>query len=127
MMKQVAITRRKAGRFILATNELDEEVLPSESVLDDYKGQQAPERGFRILKDPLFFTSSVVSEEPTTHCSIGDDYGAVIDGLYPSATTTQKCSQASSADDSQPVEKAYGFPNDEMGIPELSGDSLAQG
>ena len=51
----VAITRRKAGRFILATNELDEEVLPSESVLDDYKGQQAPERGFRILKDPLFF------------------------------------------------------------------------
>ena len=60
----VAITRRKAGRFILATNELDEEVLPSESVLDDYKGQQAPERGFRILKDPLFFTSSVFLKTP---------------------------------------------------------------
>jgi len=56
--------RRKAGRFILATNELDEQVLSHEAVLDDYKGQQAPERGFGILKDPLFFTSSVFLKTP---------------------------------------------------------------
>lgn len=29
-----------------------------------YKGQQAPERGFRFLKDPLFFTSSVFLKTP---------------------------------------------------------------
>lgn len=56
--------RRKAGRFILATNELDEQVLSHEAVLEDYKGQQAPERGFGLLKDPLFFTSSVFLKTP---------------------------------------------------------------
>lgn len=60
----VAIARRKAGRFILATNELDEDVVSNETILDDYKGQQAPERGFGILKDPLFFTSSVFLKTP---------------------------------------------------------------
>jgi transposase len=28
-------------------------------VLSEYKQQQSSERGFRFLKDPLFFTSSV--------------------------------------------------------------------
>ena len=60
----VEVARRQAGRFILATNQLDESVLSDESVLDDYKGQQAPERGFGILKDPLFFTSSVFLKTP---------------------------------------------------------------
>jgi transposase len=48
-----------AGRFILATNELDCETLSVVEVLNEYKQQQSSERGFRFLKDPLFFTSSL--------------------------------------------------------------------
>jgi transposase len=33
--------------------------LSDEQVLEEYKSQQSNERGFRFLKDPLFFTSSV--------------------------------------------------------------------
>lgn len=44
--------------FILATNELDEQVLSNEALLSAYKGQSRVERGFRFLKDPLFLASS---------------------------------------------------------------------
>ena len=54
----------KAGRFILATNVLDKNELSDEQVLEEYKAQQSNERGFRFLKDPLFFTSSVVVKTP---------------------------------------------------------------
>jgi transposase len=55
----IAIETKRAGRFILATNVLDAEELSDEDVLREYKAQQSTERGFRFLKDPLFFTSSV--------------------------------------------------------------------
>jgi transposase len=76
----IARAKRKAGRFILATNELEHQTLLAqnpvmnafdaqrliaEQVLSDYKGQQAPERGFGILKDPLFFASSVFLNTPS--------------------------------------------------------------
>jgi transposase len=51
--------QRIAGRFILATNVLECEQLSGVEVLTEYKKQQSSERGFRFLKDPLFFTSSV--------------------------------------------------------------------
>lgn len=54
----------KAGRFILATNVLDKNELSDEQVLEEYKTQQSNERGFRFLKDPLFFTSSVFVKTP---------------------------------------------------------------
>jgi hypothetical protein len=54
----------KAGRFILATNVLDKNELSDEQVLEEYKAQQSNERGFRFLKDPLFFTSSVFVKTP---------------------------------------------------------------
>lgn len=60
----IEIARRRAGRFILATNVLDEKILPNDEVLTEYKGQQSSERGFRFLKDPLFFTSSVFLNTP---------------------------------------------------------------
>jgi len=47
------------GKFIVATNELDESKLPSSELLECYKEQQCVERGFRFLKDPFFLTSSV--------------------------------------------------------------------
>ncbi len=62
--KLIEIARRRTGRFILATNVLDEEVLSNDEVLIEYKGQQSSERGFRFLKDPLFFTSSVFVNTP---------------------------------------------------------------
>jgi transposase len=49
----------RAGRFILATNVLDVDQLSADDALKEYKDQQSNERGFRFLKDPLFFTSSV--------------------------------------------------------------------
>lgn len=51
--------QRLAGRFILATNVLECAPLSAVEVLAESKQQQSSERGFRFLKDPLFFTSSV--------------------------------------------------------------------
>ena len=51
--------------FIVATNELDDLALPDERVIDLYKkGQQKVERGFRFLKDPLFFASTLFLKSP---------------------------------------------------------------
>ena len=47
------------GRFIIATNELDKNLLTSQELLQNYKGQQSVERGFRFLKEPAFMTPSV--------------------------------------------------------------------
>jgi transposase len=55
----LAAQRRQVGRFILATNSLDSEKWKDSDILGEYKGQQSTERGFRFLKDPLFFASSV--------------------------------------------------------------------
>ena len=54
----------EAGRFILATNVLSVDELSADEALQEYKGQQSSERGFRFLKDPLFFTSSVFVKSP---------------------------------------------------------------
>jgi len=48
--------RQRHRRFILATNVLDEQPYPVARLLREYKNQQQVERGFRFLKDPLFFT-----------------------------------------------------------------------
>jgi len=57
--------RQRAGKFVLATNELDADALPSEEILVAYKGQGVgPERGFRFLKDPLFFADSLFLKLP---------------------------------------------------------------
>ena len=49
----------RKGFFIIATNELDQSRLSSIELLQNYKGQQSVERGFRFLKEPAFMTSSV--------------------------------------------------------------------
>jgi len=48
----------------LATNQLDKTSLSDEQMLVHYKQQQGVERGFRFLKDPLFFASSVFLKTP---------------------------------------------------------------
>ena len=59
----IAVRRQRLIRrscFILATNELDEEVLGDGEVLRAYKGQSSKvERGFRFLKDPMFLASTL--------------------------------------------------------------------
>lgn len=52
---------KRKGKFIIATNckELD-----CDEALKEYKGLQGVERGFRFIKDPLFFASSVFLKSP---------------------------------------------------------------
>ncbi len=51
------------GLFILGTNDLSEH-LSMQFLLDEYKSQQAVERGFRFLKSPDFLTSSLFLKKP---------------------------------------------------------------
>lgn len=51
------------GLFILSTNDLSD-TLSMQFVLDEYKSQQAVERGFRFLKSPDFLTSSLFLKKP---------------------------------------------------------------
>ncbi len=44
-----------ADRFILATNIIEPTELSHDDILIAYKEQQSSERGFRFLKNPLFF------------------------------------------------------------------------
>ncbi len=60
-----------SGRFILATNILDAKIVSNEQILSEYKAQQSNERGFRFIKDPLFFTSSVFVKKPERVEAIG--------------------------------------------------------
>ena len=60
----VSLQRNQAGRFILATNLLDDELWSNDTILQEYKNQQSCERGFRFLKDPLFFASRMFVKLP---------------------------------------------------------------
>lgn len=61
----IAEALKTKGKFVIATNELDCEKLGTEEMLKAYKGQGVSvERGFRFLKDPLFFASSLFLEKP---------------------------------------------------------------
>ena len=51
------------GLFILATNDLSDG-MSMQFLLDEYKSQQAVERGFRFLKSPEFLTSSLYLKKP---------------------------------------------------------------
>jgi len=47
------------GRFILATNDLDEKNSPENSIIKEYNERQLVKRGFRFLKDPWFMADKV--------------------------------------------------------------------
>ena len=51
------------GLFLIATNDCSED-LSMQFILDEYKSQQAVERGFRFLKSPDFLTSSFFLKKP---------------------------------------------------------------
>ena len=60
----IKIAYNSAGRFILATNVLDEKHLGNDEMLGEYKAQQSCERGFGFIKDPLFFADSIFLKSP---------------------------------------------------------------
>lgn len=62
--EEIARRTKEAGRFILATNLVEEKKLEPSEILITYKNQQSSERGFRFLKDPLFFADSFFVEKP---------------------------------------------------------------
>jgi len=57
--------RNRKGRFVLATNQLDEEIVSNEAVLSEYKGQSGTERGFKFIKDDTFQVDSVFLKTPS--------------------------------------------------------------
>jgi transposase len=61
----ITATQVPLGRYIIATNELDETRLSTAELLTVYKDQHhSVERGFRFLKDPLFFASRFFLKKP---------------------------------------------------------------
>lgn len=52
------------GKFILATNELDQQAIPAADILCHYKDQNQVEKGFRFLKSPLCMAGSVFLKKP---------------------------------------------------------------
>ncbi len=54
---QQVLTR--AALFVLATNELDAELVTDAELLATYKAQSISERGFRFLKDPMFLAATL--------------------------------------------------------------------
>lgn len=57
---------KRRGKFIIATNQLETTKLPAQDMLSVYKAQGVTvERGFRFLKDPLFFADSLFLKKPS--------------------------------------------------------------
>ena len=75
-----AVKQRKAT-FVSGSN-IPHAHLSDQDIIQAYKGQKAVETGFRFLKDPLFFVSSLFLKKPSRIQSLthGDDPGTV--GLF---------------------------------------------
>ncbi|WP_319560406.1 IS1634 family transposase [Marispirochaeta sp.] len=63
--ERIEADRLRKSKFIVATNELDEENLSDRQIIEVYKDQNVSvERGFRFLKDPLFYTDRLFLKKP---------------------------------------------------------------
>ena len=63
--QRVETAKRTLGKFIIATNERDPNQLSAAQMLANYTDQGVSvERGFRFLKDPLFFADSLFLKKP---------------------------------------------------------------
>jgi transposase len=63
-LEKIARAKMSLGRFILATNELDQLKLSNKAILNEYKGQTHIEGGFRFIKDPRFSVDSFFLKTP---------------------------------------------------------------
>jgi len=58
--------KQPLGKYIITTNELDNEKISADEMLTIYKDQNTSvERGFRFLKDPMFFAHSLFLKKPS--------------------------------------------------------------
>jgi transposase len=63
--KTVDESKKTLGKFIVATNQTDPEKLAAPDLLQHYTEQGVSvERGFRFLKDPMFFAHSLFLKKP---------------------------------------------------------------
>ncbi|MEO0563901.1 MAG: IS1634 family transposase [Chloroflexota bacterium] len=63
---RIEAIRRTHGKYVIATNDLDDTHLSAQQMLTTYKSQSSSvERGFRFLKDPLFFAHSLFLKKPS--------------------------------------------------------------
>lgn len=63
---EIKAVRASHGKYVVATNDLDETRLSAMEMLTTYKSQSTSvERGFRFLKDPLFFADSLFLKKPS--------------------------------------------------------------
>jgi len=63
--ERIESDRLRKGKFVVATNELDENILSDESIIEVYKDQNVSvERGFRFMKDPLFYADRLFLKKP---------------------------------------------------------------
>ena len=63
--QKIEAERLRKGKFIVATNELDETVLSDSQIIEVYKDQNVSvERGFRFMKDPLFYADRLFIKKP---------------------------------------------------------------
>ena len=62
----IAQAQKPLGKYIIATNVLNMQTLSTEDLLTLYKDQNCSvERGFRFLKDPMFFAHSLFLKKPS--------------------------------------------------------------
>lgn len=67
----IEAVRASHGKYVIATNDLDETRLSALEMLTTYKSQSTSvERGFRFLKDPLFFADSLFLKKPSRIMSL---------------------------------------------------------
>lgn len=63
-LEKIKVAKQALGRFILATNQLDETVLDNHSVLKQYKEQSCVESGFKFIKNNAFELDSFYLKTP---------------------------------------------------------------
>ena len=56
--------RETSACYVTGTN-ISREELATQEIIDGYRSQDSVEQGFRFLKDPLFFTSSLFLKKPS--------------------------------------------------------------
>lgn len=57
--------KRRKGRFILASNQMDKAMLPDTEFLSEYKNQYKTEHGFAFIKGDTFEVASVFLKKPS--------------------------------------------------------------
>lgn len=63
--EKIACAKRRKGRFILATNDLEEQFVSDETMLEKYKEQSSTESGFQFIKNNTLEIDSIFLKKPS--------------------------------------------------------------